>query len=135
MKLEDKLLDRVDVLSEKINSIGTHAWESMLKYEIVKGIMSISLSLVLLTIATSLIIIIFKQYKDICKTREDNMLFVDSRFINGIETSDVGFVFVLGTILVSMLTLILVPVGIYTGVLRIITPEIYAIKDIVDSLK
>ena len=38
MKLEDKLLDRVDILSEKLNGLGTHAWDSLIKYEIITGI-------------------------------------------------------------------------------------------------
>lgn len=33
MKLEDKLLDRVDVLSEKLNGLGTHAWDSLIKMD------------------------------------------------------------------------------------------------------
>lgn len=36
MKLEDKLLDRVDVLSEKLNGLGTHAWDSLIKYETIE---------------------------------------------------------------------------------------------------
>lgn len=38
MKLEDKLLERVDVLSEKLNGSGTHTWDSLIKYEIITGI-------------------------------------------------------------------------------------------------
>ena len=136
MKLEDKLLDRVDVLSEKINSIGTHAWESMLRYEVVKGIMNISIGLLLFITVIILTTFVIKKYINIKETGEENILFGFCMYTGDVECSGgLSYVIVSITAILLFLSLFIVPMNIYTGVLRIVTPEIYAIKDIVDSFK
>lgn len=136
MKLEDKLLDRVDVLSEKVNSIGTHAWESMLKYEVVKGILNISIGLLLFITVVILTTFVIKKYMNIKETGEENILFGFCRYTGDVECSGgLSFVILSGFAMLLFMSLFIVPMNIYVGVLRIITPEIYAIKDIIDSMK
>ena len=72
MKLEDKLLDRVDVLADKINKISDGAWEALVNYHWLLGLINTILG-VLIVIATILLIIhMFKQHKRVDINNVDN---------------------------------------------------------------
>ncbi|UGL60641.1 hypothetical protein [Staphylococcus phage vB_SurM-PSU4] len=72
MKLEDKVLDRVDVLSEKLNGLGTHAWDSLIKYEIITGICQLVGAFLILLFVLFAVLFIKKQYNKAKRTGEDN---------------------------------------------------------------
>lgn len=134
MKLEDKLLDRVDVLSEKLNGLGTHAWDSLIKYEIITGVCQlVGASLILLFVLFA-VLFIKKQYNKAKRTGEDNFLF-EIVYTEEFELTEVGgfTATVLG--IVSILGLIFSVFLIYHGVMRLSVPEIYAIKEILYQIK
>lgn len=134
MKLEDKLLDRVDVLSEKLNGLGTHAWDSLIKYEIITGICQLVGAFLILLFVLFTVLYIKKQYNKIKRTGEDNFLF-ETVYSEELELTEVGgfTATVLG--IVSLIGLIFSVFLIYYGVMRLSVPEIYAIKEILYQIK
>lgn len=134
MKLEDKLLDRVDVLSEKLNGLGTHAWDSLIKYEIITGICQLVGAFLILLFVLFVVLFIKKQYNKAKRTGEDNFLF-ETVYSEELEFTEFGgfITTVLG--IVSLIGLIFSVFLIYHGIMRLSVPEIYAIKEILYQIK
>ena len=129
MKLEDKLLDRVDVLSEKLNGLGTHAWDSLIKYEVLTGIAQLVGAFLILSFVLFTVLFIKKQYNK----AKSNFLF-KTVYLKGIEFIEGGIISAL-LIAVSILGLVFSVFLIYYGIMRISVPEIYAIKEILNQIK
>lgn len=134
MKLEDKLLDRVDVSSEKLNGLGTHAWDSLIKYEIITGICQLVGAFLILMFVLFTVLFIKKQYNKAKRTGEDNFIF-ETVYTEEFEFTEVGgfITTVLG--IVSIIGLIFSVFLIYYGIMRLSVPEIYAIKEILYQIK
>lgn len=134
MKLEDKLLDRVDVLSEKLNGLGTHAWDSLIKYEIITGVCQLVGAFLILLSVLFVVLFIKKQYNKAKRTGEDNFLF-ETVYIEEFELTEVGGFAAIILGIVSLIGLIFSVFLIYYGVMRLSVPEIYAIKEILYQIK
>lgn len=167
MKLEDKLLDRVDVLSDKINKISDGAWEALVNYHWLLGLINVILG-VLVVIATILLIIhMFKQHKRVDVNNADNYyarkkqtydLFGESKTVNEkvqikrsymfvnynderpsyTKAGDLNMIGVVITGLLILLTVLSLASIFYIipeNILRMFSPEIFAIKDIIEQLK
>lgn len=128
MKLEDKILDRVDTLSSKLNEMGTHAWESLTRYEITLGIMQVVSSIVILLITIIMIGYLTKKYKDFKRTDIDNILIEYNR---GWSLTFFGCIFVITMVLMLIACIPTLAYMLPNGILRITNPEIYAVKDII----
>ena len=138
MKLEDKLLDKVDVLSEKLNGLGTHAWDSLIKYEVLTGIAQLVGAFLILLFVFFTVLFIKKQYNKAKKTGEDNFIFENffgNEFENKIKFTEGGRDISALLIAVSILGLVFSVFLIYYGIMRISVPEIYAIKEILNQIK
>lgn len=134
MKLEDKLLDRVDVLSEKLNGLGTHAWDSLIKYEIITGVCQLVGAFLILLSVLFAVLLIKKQYNKAKRTGEDNFLF-ETVYTEEFELTEVGGFAAIILGIVSLIGLIFSVFLIYYGVMRLSVPEIYAIKEILYQIK
>lgn len=167
MKLEDKLLDRVDALADKINKISDGAWEALVNYHWLLGLINVILG-VLIVIATILLIIhMFKQHKRVDINNVDNYYtrkrqiydyFGETRIENEkvpikrsymffnynderpsyIKVGDlnkIGLVIMGLLVLLIVLSLASIFYIIPENILRIFSPEISAIKDIIEQLK
>lgn len=134
MKLEDKLLDRVDVLSEKLNGLGTHAWDSLIKYEVLTGIAQLVGAFLTLLFVLFVVLFIKKQYSKIKKTGEDNFIF-EIDYFGKIEFTESGILTMVFLGGVSVIGLTLSVFLIYHGIMRLSVPEIYAIKEILYQIK
>ena len=167
MKLEDKLLDRVDILADKINKISDGAWEALVNYHWLLGLINVILG-VLIVIATILLIIhMFKQHKRVDINNVDNYYtrkrqiydyfgetrvenekvpikrsymffnYNDERpsYIKVGDLNKIGLVIMGLLILLIVLSLASIFYIIPENILRIFSPEIFAIKDIIEQLK
>ena len=167
MKLEDKLLDRLDVLADKINKISDGAWEALVNYHWLLGLINTILG-VFIVIATILLIIhMFKQHKRVDINNVDNYytrkkqtydLFGEPKTVNEkiqikrsymffnynderpsyIKVGDlnkIGLVIMGLLILLIILSLASIFYIIPENILRMFSPEIFAIKDIIEQLK
>lgn len=134
MKLEDKLLDRVDVLSEKLNGLGTHAWDSLIKYENITGICQLVGAFLILMFVLFTVLFIKKQYNKAKRTGEDNFIF-EIDYFGKIEFAESGILIIVFLGGVSALGLIFSVFLIYYGIMRLSVPEIYAIKEILYQIK
>lgn len=134
MKLEDKLLDRVDVLSEKLNGLGTHAWDSLIKYEIITGIAQLVGAFLILLFILFTVLFIKKQYSKIKRTGEDNILF-EIDYFGKIEFAESGMLIIVLLGGVSVIGFISSIFLVYNGIMRLSVPEIYAIKEILYQIK
>lgn len=134
MKLEDKLLDRVDVLSEKLNGLGTHAWDSLIKYEIITGISQLVGTFLILLFILFTVLFIKKQYSKIKRTGEDNILF-EIDYFGKIEFAESGMLIIVLLGGVSVIGFISSIFLVYNGIMRLSVPEIYAIKEILYQIK
>jgi len=134
MKLEDKVLDRVDVLSEKLNGLGTHAWDSLIKYEIITGICQLVGAFLILLFVFFTVLFIKKQYSKVKRTDRDNSVF-EIDYFEDIEFTDSGIIIVVLLFGVSAIGIISSIFLVYSGVMRLSVPEIYAIKEILYQIK
>lgn len=134
MKLEDKLLDRVDILSEKLNGLGTHAWDSLIKYEIITGIAQLVGAFLFLLFILFTVLFIKKQYSKIKRTGEDNILF-EIDYFGKIEFAESGMLIIVLLGGVSVIGFISSIFLVYNGIMRLSVPEIYAIKEILYQIK
>lgn len=134
MKLEDKLLDRVDILSEKLNGLGTHAWDSLIKYEIITGIAQLVGAFLFLLFILFTVLFIKKQYSKIKRTGEDNILF-EINYFGKIEFAESGMLIIVLLGGVSVIGFISSIFLVYNGIMRLSVPEIYAIKEILYQIK
>lgn len=134
MKLEDKLLDRVDILSEKLNGLGTHAWDSLIKYEIITGIAQLVGAFLILLFILFTVLFIKKQYSKIKRTGEDNILF-EIDYFGKIEFAESGMLIIVLLGGVSVIGFISSIFLVYNGIMRLSVPEIYAIKEILYQIK
>jgi len=134
MKLEDKLLDRVDVLSDKLNGLGTHVWDSLIKYEILTGISQLVGAFLILLFVVFFVLFIKKQYSKIKRTGKDNIIF-EIDYFEEIELTDAGGVIAVLLGGISIIGFIASLFLIYYGVMRLSVPEIYAIKEILYQIK
>lgn len=167
MKLEDKLLDRIDVLADKINKISDGAWEALVSYHWLLGLINVILG-VLIVIATMLLIIhMFKQHKRVDINNVDNYYtrkrqtydyfgetrvenekvpikrsymffnYNDERpsYIKVGDLNKIGLVIMGLLILLIVLSLASIFYIIPENILRMFSPEIFAIKDIIEQLK
>ena len=167
MKLEDKLLDRVDVLADKINKISDGAWEALVNYHWLLGLINVILG-VLIVISTALLIMhMFKQHKRVDINNVDNYYtrkrqkydyFGETRIENEkvpikrsymffnynderpsyVKVGDLNKIgLVIAGLLVLLIALSLASIFyiIPENILRIFSPEIFAIKDIIEQLK
>lgn len=128
MKLEDKILDRVDTLSSKLNEMGTHAWESLTRYEITLGIMQAVSSIVILILTIIMVGYLTKKYKDFKRTDIDNALI---EYNKGWSLTFFGCIFVITMVLMLISCIPTLAYMLPNGILRITNPEIYAVKDII----
>ncbi|BCG66291.1 hypothetical protein [Staphylococcus phage vB_SsapH-Golestan101-M] len=134
MKLEDKLLDRVDVLSEKLNGLGTHAWDSLIKYEIITGIYQLVGAFLILLFVFFTVLFIKKQYSKVKRTGRDNSVFAIDYF-EDIEFTEGGIIIIVllgGASVIGFISSIFL---VYNGIMRLSVPEIYAIKEILYQIK
>lgn len=130
MKLENKILDRVDTLSSKLNEMGTHAWESLIRYEITLGIMQVVSSIVILLITIIMIGYFIKKYKDFKRTDIGNILIEYDREWS---LTFFGCFFAIATVLMLLACIPTLAFMLPNGILRITNPEIYAVKDIIQE--
>ena len=167
MKLEDKLLDRVDTLADKINKISDGAWEALVNYHWLLGLINVILG-VLIVIATILLIIhMYKQHKRVDINNVDNYYtrkkqiydyfgetrvenekvpikrsymffnYNDERpsYVKVGDLNNIGLVIAGLLVLLIVLSLASIFYIIPENILRIFSPEIFAIKDIIEQLK
>lgn len=167
MKLEDKLLDRVDALADKINKISDGAWEALVNYHWLYGLINIILSAFIIIATVLLIIHVYKQHKRVDENNENNYytrkkqeydLFGESRIVNEKIQIKRSYMFVnyndkrpsyinagdlnkIGVIIMGLLILLIlfslasIFYVIPENILRMFSPEIFAIKDIIKQLK
>src|SRR5699024_648301 len=167
MKLEDKLLDRLDVLADKINKISDGAWEALVRHHWLYGLINTILGVFIIIATVLLIIHMYKQYKRADENNENNYyirkkqtydyfgeskivnekiqikrsyMFVnynDKRpsYINAGDFNKIGLTILGLLILLIILSLASIFYIIPENILRMFSPEIFAIKDIIEQLK
>lgn len=167
MKLEDKILDRVDVLADKINKISDGAWEALVRYHWLYGLINTILGVIIIIVTILLIIHMYKQYKKADVNNVDNYytrkkqihdFFGETKTVNEKVQIKRSYMFVnyndkrpsyikagdfnkIGlTILGLLMLLIILSLAsifyiIPENILRMFSPEIFAIKDIIEQLK
>ena len=167
MKLEDKLLDRIDVLADKINKISDGAWEALVRYHWLYGLINTILGVFIIIATVLLIIHMYKQYKRADENNENNYYtrkkqtydyFGESRIVNEKIQIKRSYMFVnyndnrpsyiragdfnkIGLTILGLLILLIILSSasifyiIPENILRMFSPEIFAIKDIIEQLK
>ena len=167
MKLEDKLLDRVDILADKINKISDGAWEALVSYHWLLGLINIILGVFIIIATVLLIIHMYKQHKRVDINNVDNYYtrkkqiydyfgetrienekvpikrsymffnYNDERpsYVKVGDLNNIGLVIAGLLVLLIVLSLASIFYIIPENILRIFSPEIFAIKDIIEQLK
>ncbi|AUV56989.1 putative membrane protein [Staphylococcus phage vB_SauM_LM12] len=133
MKLEDKVLERIDSLGGKLGDISQHAWEALVKYQIIYGIIDLIVGIVVIALTIFLWKIFINQHKkvnDMDRDDDYSLLFEDCEDLSGI-----GLFYVIVTSLISLFAFIYLIYGIPMDIIKILNPEVFAVKDLIEQAK
>ncbi|XWX33961.1 membrane protein [Staphylococcus phage PG-2021_46] len=130
--MNKETLESFNQLGEKLEKVGSHGYEKLIKYTVIEGITSLIIIMALLITVIVLWVIVYKSYKK-CNKENNTLLFEYS--YNRIEGTGIGSFILFSTIILSGVTFFLVTIGIPFNIQKIINPEGYLIKDIIDNLK
>lgn len=133
MKLEDKVLERIDSLGGKLGDVSQHAWEALVKYQIIYGIIDLIVGIVVIALAVFLWKIFINQYKKVNDTDRDDdysLLFDYYEDLSGI-----GLTYVIATSIISLFAFVYLIYGIPMDIIKILNPEVFAVKDLIEQAK
>lgn len=133
MKLEDKVLERIDSLGGKLGDVSQHAWEALVKYQVIYGIVDLIVGILIIALTVFLWKILINQYKKVNDTDRDDdysLLFDDYEDLSGL-----GVTYVIVTSIISVGAFIYLVYGIPMDILRILNPEVFAVKDLIEQAK
>ncbi len=131
MKLEDKVLERIDSLGGKLDNISQHAWESLVKYQIIYGVVDLIVGIVVIALTIFLWKMFIIQYKKASNRDDSHSLLFEYRD----DLSIMGFLYVMAVGLLTIVALIYLVYGIPMDILKISNPEIFAVKDLIEQVK
>ncbi|AFF28653.1 hypothetical protein [Staphylococcus phage SA3] len=133
MKLEDKVLERIDSLGGKLGDISQHAWEALVKYQIIYGIIDLIVGIIVIALTVFLWKLFINQHKkvnDIDRDDDYSLLFEDCEDLSGI-----GLFYVIATSIISLFAFIYLVYGIPMDIIKILNPEVFAVKDLIEQAK
>ncbi|XWX32897.1 membrane protein [Staphylococcus phage PG-2021_35] len=133
MKLEDKVLERIDSLGGKLGDVSQHAWEALVKYQVIYGIVDLIVGILIIALTVFLWKILINQYKKVNDTDRDDdysLLFDDYEDLSGL-----GVTYVIVTSIISVGAFLYLVYGIPMDILRILNPEVFAVKDLIEQAK
>lgn len=133
MKLEDKVLERIDSLGGKLGDISQHAWEALVKYQVIYGIVDIIVGIVVIALTVFLWKIFINQHKkvnDIDRDDDYSLLFEDCEDLSGL-----GLTYVIATSIISFFAFVYLVYGIPMDIIKILNPEVFAVKDLIEQAK
>ncbi|BAO47213.1 membrane protein [Staphylococcus phage phiSA12] len=130
MKLEDKVLERIDSLGNKAGNLSNQAMESLVKYQITYGIIDIVVSILFIALTIFLGKVYLKEYKKVKMDLKESLLYDDYDDLSGI-----GWCYTIILILLTLFSLCAIVEGIPTDIMRLINPEVYAVKDLIEQVK
>ncbi|XWX29713.1 membrane protein [Staphylococcus phage PG-2021_87] len=133
MKLEDKVLERIDSLGGKLGDVSQHAWEALVKYQVIYGIVDLIVGILIIALTVFLWKILINQYKKVNDTDRDDdysLLFDDYEDLSGL-----GLTYVIVTSILSLGAFLYLVYGIPMDILRILNPEVFAVKDLIEQAK
>ncbi|WBF81079.1 hypothetical protein FMLHJGGC_00026 [Staphylococcus phage BSwM-KMM1] len=133
MKLEDKVLERIDSLGGKLGDISQHAWEALVKYQIIYGIIDLIVGIVVIALTILLWKIFINQHKkvnDMDRDDDYSLLFDDYEDLSGI-----GLTYVIATSIISLFAFVYLIYGIPMDIIKILNPEVFAVKDLIEQAK
>lgn len=166
MKLEDKILDRVDILAEKTNNISSKAWSSLVSYEQLSGLIDVITGIIFIIITSFLVVYCLKQRKLIDEDNENNfkikekqttdlfghpvvieekvpikksLMYVnkgDNRSYYDVgDLTTFGWIMIVLVLVFTILSFASVLYAIPVGISKMVNPEIFAIKELVEQIK
>ena len=133
MKLEDKVLERIDSLGGKLGDISQHAWEALVKYQIIYGIIDLIVGIVVIALTILLWKVFINQHKKVNDTDRDDdysLLFDYYEDLSGI-----GLAYVIVTSIISLFAFVYLVYGIPMDIIKILNPEVFAVKDLIEQAK
>lgn len=133
MKLEDKVLERIDSLGGKLGDISQHAWEALVKYQIIYGIIDLIVGIVVIALTILLWKVFINQHKKVNDTDRDDdysLLFDYYEDLSGI-----GLAYVIATSIISLFAFVYLVYGIPMDIIKILNPEVFAVKDLIEQAK
>ncbi|ARM69244.1 hypothetical protein vBSauClo6_103 [Staphylococcus phage vB_Sau_Clo6] len=133
MKLEDKVLERIDSLGGKLGDISQHAWGALVKYQVVYGIVDLISGIVIIALTIFLWKVFINQYKKVNDTDRDDDYSI--LFENFGDLTGLGLTYVIVTSIISVGAFIYLIYGIPMDILRILNPEVFAVKDLIEQAK
>ncbi|VEV88664.1 membrane protein [Staphylococcus phage Stab23] len=133
MKLEDKVLERIDSLGGKLDNISQHAWEALVKYQVMYGIVDIIVGIVVIALTIFLWKLFINQYNKVNDINRDDDYSI--LFENYGDLTGIGFTYVIVTSLISLGALTYLVYGIPMDILKILNPEVFAVKDLIEQAK
>lgn len=131
MKLEDKVLERIDSLGGKLDNISQHAWEALVKYQIINSITDLIVGVIIIALTVFLWKVFINQHKKVSSEYDGHSLL----FEFGDELSAIGLFYVVIVSILSLVAFAYLVYGIPMDIVRILNPEVFAVKDLIEQSK
>lgn len=133
MDMNKEVLERLDSLGDKLEKLGSHGYESLIKYTVTQGIIDLCSISILLSITAILWVALYKSVK---KSNEGHSTllfdFVDK---NEKEISPAGCTVIIFAVTLSIISFLVLLIGLPIAIQEIFNPEGYLIKSTIDNLK
>ncbi|QQO38040.1 hypothetical protein LSA2308_00199 [Staphylococcus phage LSA2308] len=133
MDMNKEVLERLDSLGGKLEQAGTHGYESLIKYTVTQGIIDLCSISILLSITAILWVALYKSDK---KSNEGHStLLFEFVYKNEKELSAAGCTVIIFAVTLSIISFLVLLIGLPIAIQEIFNPEGYLIKSTIDSLK
>lgn len=129
--MNKETLESFNQLGEKLEKLGSHGYESLVKYTFMQGIIDLISIIAILIITIISWIILYKSYKK-CNKNHDTILFED---VYGVSPTVLGYVVIVISGILTFILLIYLIGGLPISIQEITNPEGYLIKDTISNLK
>lgn len=137
MNMNKEVLERLDNLGGKLENLGSHGYEVLVKHALIQGIVNLGLLVFALLVV---VLAVFMTYKSYCKFKkgEGSLLFkyehITSELVEKTIT-EVGFVVIGILVTFVAILLLIIATSLPTIIQQVFNPEGYIIKDIINNLK
>lgn len=129
--MNKETLESFNQLGEKLEKVGSHGYESLIKYTVMQGVIDLISIITILIVTIISWIILYKSYKK-CAKNHDTILFED---LYGVSPTVLGYVVIVISGSFTLILLLALIVGLPISIQEITNPEGYLIKDTINSIK
>lgn len=131
--MNKETLESFNQLGEKLEKVGSHGYEILIKHTVMQGIFDLISIIAILIVTIISWIVLYKSYKK-CVKCNVSMLF-EKDYNSNVDPTYLGYIALIVSGFLTLLLLGAVILGVPISIQEITNPEGYLIKETIDNLK